>query len=319
MYYNFKHVEYIGNNVFKVTLTKFLYYYEKEYRGFKIDNKLDLINIDISKEYLIYFKDNFYLLTCSTFNNDYFCRCQQADTRFYKINNLSFTKMSNEEIIDLFNISWGKKEDLGYYGSTIKKSEFLDMTDERKKVYSVYNYFSKMHSEYKRRVRMLERFRLEGKALEKDIEEEISKIPNIDHPIFKILIKPFLDKPLFEKSEKHILDKFETKYSSIFWYFFYKNKNNDFDLYLAPVYILEKDKNTFLYIKGQKKEVLYRELDMYASCCGSGNYFFYKIKIERWIDMTEDELKKRLGLYCSKCDKYLEKYEREEDHCFKCY
>lgn len=319
MYYDFKYVEYIGNNVFKVMITKFLYSYDDEFGGFKIDKELDLINIDLSIEYFIYIKDRFYLLTNSTFDKNYFCRCQQPSIRLYKIDGMSFTSMSNDEIIDLFDISWGRKEDLGYYRNHIKSSEFSEMADDRKKIYAVYNYLGRMESEYRRTVRMLERSRKEGKPLESAIEETVSTLPNIDHPVYNNLIKPFLDQPLFVKDNEEVLDRFETEYSSNFWYFFYENDNKDFNLSLVPVYFLKRGDYKFLYIKKSKEPMLYRELDMCAPCCGSGNYFFYRIKLKRWIDMTEDDLKKRLGLYCVKCDKYLEKWEREVDKCFTCY
>lgn len=315
------YVEYVGDNIFKVMVTKFLYYSFDDYGGFKIDKPDDLINLDLSREYIIYHKNNFYFAKYGTFDKDYFCRCQQGSIKLYSIeiidNKLHFTEL-NDELITLFDLDYSEPK-----FETIREGKRMikhELTEEKKKRKAIYSLIEKLYYQGK------------DNYMKARKEQPLEDAPIIDHPIYELLIKPFLNKPLYEPYHETMIinnQKFKTEYKIIFWHFLYDNDspyvhfNREFDLSLVEGYVLKSDKYEYLYLKSYppyKKDVLYRRLNFFAMCCGSGNYFFYHIKSKRWIDQTEEELKKRESIYCTKCDKKLEKYEKVENTiCFNCY
>lgn len=304
------YVEYVGDNIFKVMVTKFLYYYENKFSGFKIDKPDDLINIDLSREYIIYRNNKFYFAKYGTFDKDYFCRCQQGAVKLYSIeiinNKLHFRELY-DQLITLFDL------------------DYSDLVFEKKKVGKVKERKHKIISKFVNEMY----YKGKNNFMTAQKSQPLDNPLVIDHPIYDRLIKPFLNKPLYEEYTDTVLEGFKTKYKIIMWHFLYNcptpyvYNTREFDLSLVEAYVINSKKYEYLYIKSYppyKKDVLYRRLSFYAMCCGSGNYFFYHVKSKKWIDQTEEELKRRENMYCTKCDKKLEKYEKmERTICYNCY
>ena len=321
MYYDFKYVEYIGDNIFKIMVTNFLYSPFDSWGGFQIDKPDDFVNIDISIEYLFYRNNQFYLVKYGTFDSDKFRKCQQGSQRIYSIkledNKLNFTEL-RDELIDLFDLDYSENADFGYYISSNKDREAIKNDERRRRIFAISNFVDELYSTAKKKYRLV-----------CDGEVQFDDIPVIDHFVYDLLIHPFLNKPLFEECDQSILDGFKTKYKVFLWHFFYNEEsmyvrfNHKFTLTLVESYVLETEKYKYLYIKNYptyKKDVLYRQLSFGAMCCGSGNYFFYHNKKRDWIDLSEDELKLRKRIYCLKCNKRLEKWEKcQNGNCFTCY
>ena len=315
MYYDFKYIEYIGDNIFKIMVTKFLYCPFNSWKGFQIDKLDDLINIDISMEYLIYHKNEFYFIKYCTFDSDEFKKCQQGDQKIYSIkfdnNVFNFIELK-DELIDIFDIDYNENTDFGYRVKNKKDRESIKNNEKIRREYGYLNFINKLYESCKEKYKLVKNDKIE-------VDNDLIK----NNLIYKFLIQPFLDQPLFKKYDNKILDGFTTEYKVFLWYFFYnKETKYKFTLSLVESYILKSDKYKYLYIKKYpkyKKDILYRELSFRAICCGSGNYFFFHNKKKEWIDLDEEQLKLKMHIFCLNCEKRLEKWEKfENDYCFNC-
>jgi hypothetical protein len=103
---NKKFIEYLGNDIYSIYLTKFLYTTRNKYCDYIIKNKTDLLNIDIKKEYIIYYNYDYYLYKIHIFDNNDFCKYQTNSQRLFKI------ILSSELYYDLKFIEIDNKQDI---------------------------------------------------------------------------------------------------------------------------------------------------------------------------------------------------------------
>jgi hypothetical protein len=76
-------IRYVDNGLFRIHMSKFLYNssydeYDNKYGDYIIGDVEDMINLDVTSEFLMYHKDQFYMFVQTMFNSDVWCRCQQG-------------------------------------------------------------------------------------------------------------------------------------------------------------------------------------------------------------------------------------------------
>jgi len=347
-------IQYCGDGIFAIQFSKFLYSGYDKYCNYNIVNQSDMINIDFHEEYIIYRHGQFYLYKYGTLDSNYFVRCAQGSENMYHIGvskksdyELYFTEIYKEIWSKLYEERNKKLDDK--FSKTKKSKKIKHKSYPRDKIINIvekylipdlanivmeyhefsFSYLQSLIKEiYKikkeRRTKRNRYIRIATYPYQKnEVCEGIDPLGddkvNINHPIYKILIEPYLNRELVESSSDTVNFplNIEQQYKFNVFYFMYKNNsweniNYNFNLAYLHVYLIVSGGKIYLCMKqkGKKKGIIYRYLeDAYAYCCGSGNIFFYKMSRKKELSYSLEKIKEIKHIRrCEVCKKKLPKW-----------
>lgn len=130
-----------------------------------------------------------------------------------------------------------------------------------------------------------------------------NEVDNADGPVYDFL-QQYLDKPLIEPCDKpeddHVL---EGQWYRFYLTHFVYDSDLNFQLEVPETYYVVNNEFSFLYfvdspVLGNR---IYRQIPLYAACCGSGDDFFYHMKMVDWLHRDNDDIIKRKWLDCEHC------------------